>query len=33
MAFHEQRDVVERARDAALAAERPLLLAVSGGFD
>jgi tRNA(Ile)-lysidine synthase len=33
MAFHEQRDVVERARDAALAADRPLLLAVSGGLD
>lgn len=33
MAFHEQRDVVERARDAALASDRPLLLAVSGGLD
>jgi tRNA(Ile)-lysidine synthase len=33
MASHEQRDVVERARDAALASERPLLLAVSGGLD
>jgi tRNA(Ile)-lysidine synthase len=33
MPFHEQRDVVDRARQAALACDRPLLLAVSGGLD
>lgn len=33
MPSHEQRDVTERARDAALASDRPLLLAVSGGLD
>ena len=33
MASHEQRDVAERARDAAFASDRPLLLAVSGGLD
>jgi tRNA(Ile)-lysidine synthase len=33
MPFHEARAVHERARDAALASDRPLLLAVSGGLD
>jgi len=33
MPFHEERDVVERARDAALACDRPLVLAISGGLD
>jgi len=33
MPFHEARHVHERARDAALASDRPLLLAVSGGLD
>ena len=33
MPLHESRDVHERARAAALASDRPLLLAVSGGLD
>jgi tRNA(Ile)-lysidine synthase len=33
MPIHEARDVHERAREAALASDRPLLLAVSGGLD
>jgi len=33
MTFHEQRDVIDRARQAALTCDRPLLLAVSGGLD
>ena len=33
MRFHEEPDVVERARDAARGSERPLVLAVSGGLD
>ena len=33
MSYHEARDVHERAREAALASDRPLLLAVSGGLD
>jgi tRNA(Ile)-lysidine synthase len=33
MPSHETRDVHERARAAALASDRPLLLAVSGGLD
>ena len=33
MRFHEEPGVVERARDAALDSDRPLVLAVSGGLD
>jgi tRNA(Ile)-lysidine synthase TilS/MesJ len=33
MPSHEAREVQLRARDAALASDRPLLLAVSGGLD
>ena len=33
MSIHEEPDVQERARAAAYAADRPLLLAVSGGLD
>ena len=33
MRCHEEPDVVERARDAALGSDRPLVLAVSGGLD
>jgi tRNA(Ile)-lysidine synthase len=33
MSFHERRDVLERACEAARASDRPLLLAVSGGLD
>jgi len=33
MPSHEAREVHQRARDAALASDRPLLLAVSGGLD
>jgi tRNA(Ile)-lysidine synthase len=33
MSSHEEREVLERARSAARMADRPLLLAVSGGLD
>ncbi|MFL5620569.1 MAG: ATP-binding protein, partial [Gemmatimonadaceae bacterium] len=33
MSFHEERDIIERACEAARTSDRPLLLAVSGGLD